>query len=80
MSQSLRERVQERINAELASTVIWANKTRCAEVSDTLTTAVFEVMSNARPCVDCGKGIGPDKVKRGYVQCYACSRGASTTT
>jgi hypothetical protein len=39
-----------------------------------LTGVMFEVLAGARPCVTCGKSIGPNKVARGYVQCYTCVR------
>jgi hypothetical protein len=39
-----------------------------------LTEVAFRAMGGARPCVTCGKGLGPAKVAKGYVQCYDCTR------
>ena len=43
-------------------------------VAHDLTAVVFDTLNGARPCVTCGKSIGPAKVAKGYVQCYGCSR------
>lgn len=69
MTESLRDRVEARLTRELE---------QCLDAGDPetiaadLTNAAFEVMAEARPCVTCGKGIGPAKVAKGYVQCYDC--------
>lgn len=44
------------------------------EAAHLITEAVFAAMADARPCVTCGKGLGPAKVAKGYVQCYDCTR------
>jgi hypothetical protein len=73
VSESLRDRVQERVAVELEE---YAGEAFTpADVAERLTAAVFETMAGARPCVTCGKGIGPAKVNKGYVQCYDCARG-----
>ena len=42
--------------------------------AEAITDLVFETMADQRPCVTCGKGLGPAKVAKGYVQCYDCVR------
>lgn len=76
MTQSLRERVQDAmIERMTSSSMFMLTDEDAAKVAETLTTVAFTVMSGARPCVTCGKGIGPANVDRGYVQCYGCARG-----
>lgn len=70
MTESLRDRVRARVYTELDTLEVFLPEV----LADRLTDAVFEVMSGARPCVTCGKGIGPAKVAKGYVQCYDCVR------
>lgn len=70
---SLRDRVQNAVQAYLDSlppTPVMPDEIPAVVVTD----VVFEAMSGARPCVTCGKGIGPAKVGKGYVQCYDCNR------
>lgn len=69
---SLRDKVETRLAAELTD---WqAPHPRL--MAEELTTAVFEAMADQRPCVTCGKGLGPAKVAKGYIQCYDCVRRA----
>lgn len=67
---SLRDRVQERLVTELAEWQV----PHPDQMAEELTSAVFETMADQRPCVTCGKGLGPAKVAKGYVQCYDCVR------
>lgn len=67
MSDSLRDRVEAAICAHLPG------DHDCTECRD-ITAIVFGVMGEARPCVTCGRGLGPAKVAKGYVQCYDCTR------
>lgn len=67
-STTLRERVTERLAADLREHI----GPLADYVIDQLVEGVFDAMSGARPCVTCGRGIGPAKVAKGYVQCYDC--------
>jgi hypothetical protein len=69
---SLRDRVEAALLAELEDT--FPGFDDLASLADVLTGRAFDAMSDARPCVTCGKGIGPAKVAKGYVQCYDCTR------
>jgi hypothetical protein len=70
VSESLRDRVALRLLTELTERDVPRPHHLAAE----LTAAVFDTMADARPCVTCGRGIGPAKVAKGYVQCYDCTR------
>ena len=72
MTESLRDRVEARILSEIRTTAPEVELPNTLAL--VLTGAVFDAMSGARPCVTCGKGIGPAKVAKGYVQCYDCTR------
>lgn len=77
MSESLRDRVEQAITDRVRGQAGFAvlDDVQCAAMGRDLTNAAFAAMAGARPCVTCGKGIGPRKVERGYVQCYDCARG-----
>lgn len=70
MSASLRERVEAAVTEELRDWQVPHPELMAADV----VRVTFEAMADARPCVTCGKGIGPAKVAKGYVQCYDCTR------
>lgn len=69
MTESLRDRVEARLTRDLEQ---WLDAGDPEVLAADLTKSVFEEMGEARPCVTCGKGIGPAKVAKGYVQCYDC--------
>lgn len=73
MTESLRDRVQLAMLAELERrSPHYLSVIKPAALVADLTAIAFEAMAGARPCVTCGKGIGPAKVAKGYVQCYDC--------
>lgn len=74
MSQSLRDRVEDAVVEALAPVWDAPGPVTMHEAAHLITAAVFAAMSGARPCVTCGRGIGPAKVAKGYVQCYDCTR------
>lgn len=69
---TFRERVEAAVLAELEAREVGGMMT--ADVARTVTDKAIAAMQGARPCVTCGKGIGPAKVAKGYVQCYNCTR------
>lgn len=70
--ESLREKVEAAIRQRLE---LWdeVGAPGVQHQATDLTAVVFAALAGARPCVTCGKGIGPAKVAKGYVQCYGCS-------
>lgn len=73
MTESLRDRVETALVEHIDSSMNYSMHRSSAEaVAKDVTAVVFETMGEARPCVTCGKGIGPAKVAKGYVQCYDC--------
>lgn len=70
---SLREQVQAAVQDyldSLAPTPIMPDEIP----AQVITAVMFETMAGIRPCVTCGKGLGPAKVAKGYVQCYDCRK------
>lgn len=79
MSESLRDRVQAAMTADIRRRSKHYLSTILPEaLADDMTSVAFDVMAGARPCVTCGKSIGPAKVARGYVQCYDCTHSGRT--
>jgi hypothetical protein len=75
MPESLRGRVEAAMRARLADGELYRLEPIDQRViAADLTEVAFTAMEGSRPCVKCGKGIGPSKVARGYVLCYGCSR------
>lgn len=70
---SLRDRVEAALVAHIDASMNYAmHKSSAEAVARDLTNVMFAELAGARPCVTCGKSIGPAKVAKGYVQCYGC--------
>lgn len=74
MTESLRDRVQATVGESLLDYLAHNDEWGALDLAEVATAAAFEAMAGARPCVTCGKGLGPAKVAKGYVQCYDCVR------
>lgn len=73
MTESLRERVQAAMVADLERrSEYYLSVILPDALAADMTAVAFAALAGARPCVTCGKGIGPAKVAKGYVQCYGC--------
>lgn len=71
---SLREQVKAAVQEYLTEEGAVSDDCLTADVAQGVTAVMFATMAGQRPCVTCGKGIGPAKVARGYVQCYGCAK------
>lgn len=72
MTESLREKVEAALRDHLVAAMSYEDPPDVTQMAPELTAVVFAALAGARPCVTCGKGIGPAKVAKGYVQCYGC--------
>jgi hypothetical protein len=79
VTESLRDRVQAAVHTELDH-LYGSHMIGNEDAAVLVTSAVFDTLNGARPCVTCGKSIGPNKVAKGYVQCYGCSRSTPATS
>lgn len=71
--ESLQDRVQAAIYARLREIMPSLSGVDAHhDIAEDLTRVAFAELAGARPCVTCGKSIGPAKVAKGYVQCYGC--------
>lgn len=71
---SLRDRVEKAVTEKLIDALAedYRGAADLVTVARDLTNVMFAELAGARPCVTCGKSIGPAKVAKGYVQCYGC--------